>query len=62
MIQIVRVIEIGTGDIVREIDVTGKGDTHVEYLIRGLLKQMDTDKFYVDDSRAFASENKRPVD
>ena len=58
MKQTIRVIEIGTGKVVREIDVTGRGDRYIERLMAGLLKQMDTDKFCVDDSEAYAEERR----
>jgi hypothetical protein len=32
---------------VKRIDVTGKGGRAIETIERGLLRQMDTEKFYV---------------
>jgi hypothetical protein len=43
------------GEVVKEIDVTGKSERDIERITMGLLRNMNTDSFFVDevdDSRA----------
>jgi len=40
------VIDYQTGGVVRSVEVTGKSDGMIEKIERGLLRQMDTEKFY----------------
>lgn len=50
----VYVREQGTNEIVETIDVTDAKCTlrHLEKLERGLLRNMDTDRFFYDDEEA----------
>jgi hypothetical protein len=52
-LQVKRLLSPVTGEIedaiVRRIDVTGKNDSYVEKCEMGLLRNMDTDRFWVDD-------------
>lgn len=50
-----RVVEIATKKVVRTFDVTGKSERQIEKLVRGLLINMDRDRFYVDDGGAMES-------
>lgn len=45
-----QVKEIGTGNVIHTIDVTGKSDSTVERVISGMLIEMDTDRFFVADT------------
>lgn len=40
---------IDTGEEVRRVDVTGKSDRQIERIERGILTQMDTDKYTVGE-------------
>ncbi len=42
--------EIATREIVERVDVTGKSDRDIERITRGMLINMDRDRFYVGDS------------
>ena len=47
--------ELSTGNVVREIEVTNpystiRGELRYEVVMMGLIRNMDTDNFYVDDS------------
>jgi hypothetical protein len=44
------VVEIATGKVVHSVQVFGS-DRQVEKVERGLLRNMDTDKFFVRDTR-----------
>ena len=44
------VIEIETGEVVKSVDVGASDDRHVEKVTRGMLRNMDTDRFLVRDS------------
>ena len=37
----------------KEIDVTGKSEGAVEKIIRGILRNLNTDEYYVDDSETY---------
>lgn len=39
----------GVDPIVKRIDVTGKSESYIEKCMSGLLRNMDTDRFFVDD-------------
>ena len=41
---------LGTGEIVKTIAVSGQNP---ERVLRGLLRQMDTEKYYVDDTECY---------
>lgn len=45
-----KVKELATGKVVSEVDVTGKSERMVERVMSGMLRNMDTDRFCVDDS------------
>lgn len=47
----IKVVDISTGEVVRRIDVTGKSERGVESVLRGLLTQMDTEKFYAEEAQ-----------
>ena len=51
------VVEIGTNKIVKSIDVTGKSERAIERIERGMLINMNTDKFYVDDTGLTATKD-----
>lgn len=46
--RIVKVIETGSGDVVREIETTKTGAV-LEKMVCGLLRNMDRDRYHVDD-------------
>lgn len=37
-------------EIVHSVDVTGKNQHRIEKCMLGMLRQMDTDTYYIDDS------------
>jgi hypothetical protein len=43
----VYVKEVATGKVVREFDVTGWSESKRDKLVRGLMRQMNLDDFYV---------------
>lgn len=45
-----QVVDIETGEVVHELDVTGRGDRYVEKVMRGMLINMNRDKYFVDDT------------
>lgn len=47
--QYIEVVEIESGEVVQKIDVTGKGERAIERTMRGLLRQMDTERFYAKE-------------
>ena len=42
--------EIGTGEIVHTIETEHTSERYIEKIERGLLRQIDRDKYYVDTS------------
>jgi hypothetical protein len=45
-----RVVEIETKAIVHTLDVTDRSDREVERIELGMLRNMNTEKFYIEDS------------
>ena len=39
-----------TGEIVKSIEVQSDSPRHIEKVMRGMLRNMNTDDYYVDDS------------
>ena len=48
--RFLRVREFNTDKIVSEIEVTGKSERQIERIEMGMLINMDTDRFCIDDS------------
>ncbi len=44
-----RVIESATGEVVRRLDVSGRSERAVEKIENGLLRQMDLERFHLED-------------
>lgn len=44
-----RITDIGTREVVETVDVTGKSECAIERIERGMLINMDRERFYVDD-------------
>lgn len=44
--------EFGTDAEVSRVDVSGKSERAVERVMMGMLRNMNTEKFYIDDSKA----------
>ena len=42
--------EIETGRIVHSVALKNTSERYVETVLRGILRNMDTDKYFVDDS------------
>ena len=40
---------------VDRVGLTSLGERHVEKVMRGMLRNMDTDRYYIDDSEADAA-------
>ena len=49
MKRMLQIREIDTGDVVHELDVTGRSENSVERIERGMLINLNRDKYYVDD-------------
>jgi curli biogenesis system outer membrane secretion channel CsgG len=45
-----RVVRTDTGEVVHLVDVTGKSDREVEKVMGGMLRNMDRERFHVEDS------------
>lgn len=41
------IVEIATGEVVKSLPTNGKTERQIEICLRGLLRNMNTDKFYV---------------
>lgn len=48
--RFLRVRREDTNEIVSEVEVTGKSENQIERIERGILMNMDTDAFILDDS------------
>jgi curli biogenesis system outer membrane secretion channel CsgG len=46
-----RVVRSKTREVVSRVDVHGKSDRMVERVMSGMLRQMNTDEFHVEDSK-----------
>jgi len=44
-----KVRELATGKIVHTVDVTNKSERQIERILGGMLINMDTDKFVIDE-------------
>ena len=44
------IVSLETREVVEAIDVTGKSESMVERVERGLLMKVDTDRFFVRDT------------
>lgn len=44
------VVNLETDEVVERIDVTGRSESSVERVERGLLRKTDTERFYVHDT------------
>jgi curli biogenesis system outer membrane secretion channel CsgG len=51
--QVLKIVEFKTGEVIKVIDVTGRSDSSVERVMRGILINMNTDEYYIDDDEAF---------
>lgn len=50
MSRFLEIIEYDTGKCEKRIEVTGKSEREVERLERGMLRNLNRDKFYVADT------------
>lgn len=60
MKQVLHVRRFDTRESVKQIDVTGKGARAVEKIMAGMLINMNTDDYFVDDDEAYAPEPTTP--
>lgn len=58
MKQVLKVRRIIGGEVVKEVDVTGKSERSIERVIAGMLINMSPD-FYVDDSEAYEPQTRK---
>jgi len=42
--------ELGTDRIIHRVDVSTKSNSVIEKVMLGMLRNMDTDKYYIDDT------------
>ena len=54
--QVLKVIRISDSEVVDTIDVAGYPSDRVEKVMRGMLINMNTDEYFIDDSEAYADE------
>jgi hypothetical protein len=45
-----RVREFESGNVVHRVDVTGRSERGIEKVLLGMLRNMDTERFCIDDS------------
>lgn len=45
------IVESSTGEVVKEFDVTGKSDRHIDRLMAGMSINLDHESFYVDERK-----------
>lgn len=45
-----RIVNRETGEVVSTVDVTGRSERTIERVETGMLINMDTDRFYIQDS------------
>ena len=48
--------KLDTDEVVRTVPLSQTGDRYVEKVVSGMLRNMNTEKFYVDDSEAYPNE------
>lgn len=48
--RFLEVVEIETGEVVHKVEVTGKSERNIERCEMGMLRNMDTERFFVRDS------------
>lgn len=54
-----RIREAKTGNIVRSVGIKNLSDTSVQRVMSGILHNMNTDDFYLDDDEVVAAQEKR---
>ncbi len=47
--------EFGTDKIIHKVGINNLSDRHVERVMSGMLRQMNTDLYYIDDSEIDAA-------
>lgn len=50
--KVLKIVETETGRLVHEVDVSTKSAAMIERVMLGMLRNMDTDKFHIDDTGA----------
>lgn len=45
-----QVVELTTGKVVHEVDVSGKGESSIERVMSGMLINMDTDRYCIQEN------------
>lgn len=53
--QFVEVVEIETCKVEHRIDVAGKSQSQIDKTVRGLLRQINTDKYFVSEPEGTAA-------
>lgn len=54
--------DFATRSVIEEIDVTGSSERRVEKIMMGMLINMNTEEYFVDDSECVFDEDGRPVE
>jgi hypothetical protein len=63
MTAYLRIKEIETGNVIKSVKLTGPlCERRVDRIMSGLLRNMDTDRFFVDDSEVDAAIGAEGVD
>lgn len=45
-----KVVDLETREVVHKVEVTNDNPRHVEKVMLGMLRNMDTEKYFIDDS------------
>lgn len=43
----IEVVEIETGKVVEAVDVSGRSESYVERVVRGMLRNLNADRFFI---------------
>ena len=50
--KVLKIVNANTKEVVREVNVEGKSDRMIEKIMMGMLINIDTENYYIDDSFA----------
>ena len=50
MKKYLKVVDFETREVVHKVEITNTHQSHIERVMLGMMHNMDTDKFFIDDS------------
>lgn len=50
MSKYLKVVDFETREVVHKVEVKNDNQSHVERVMLGMMRNMDTEKFFIDDS------------